>query len=368
VAFLNPGEDDPVDEPLLHLVTPDVWRAALAAGAVRPSVAPFVHLSTPAQVALPAERLYPGRDDLYLLVLDPARIPAEVRWEPGVPGDPAAMRFPHAYGPVPIPAVLAVVPYRPPFTEPAVPPADVAGRIIGFEASILRRAATTETPVTGGVAIRTAVAPDSHHHNELLVAGTTDADTLDAEADATLAGLGHRCASLLGEVHAPLAAELAGRGWLVEELVHMAAPAAGSPSGRVEQVDRAALRRLWEAAWRREIPGVPDAVVAQLSERYAAEEPVVDLRYLAVRDGGEVVAGALLKIDGATAALDAVGTDVAHRGLGHGDALVTDALALAAAAGCDLVGLAAAADDWPRDWYLRCGFTEVGRSWFTTKR
>ena len=80
--------------------------------------------------------------------------------------------------------------------------------------------------------------------------------------------------------------------------------------------------------------------------------------------GGTVVAAAVLKIDGATAGLDAVGTDPAHRGRGHGDALVTDALALAAAAGCDVVGLDASIDDWPRDWYARRGFAETTRSWF----
>ena len=91
---------------------------------------------------------------------------------------------------------------------------------------------------------------------------------------------------------------------------------------------------------------------------------MVDVRYLAVRMGGTVVAAAVLKIDGATAGLDAVGTDPAHRGRGHGDALVTDALALAAAAGCDVVGLDASIDDWPRDWYARRGFAETTRSWF----
>lgn len=60
-----------------------------------------MHLSTPDQVALPAQRLFAGRSDLVLLVLDPARIDGagiDVRWEPGVPTDPASMRFPHAYG------------------------------------------------------------------------------------------------------------------------------------------------------------------------------------------------------------------------------------------------------------------------------
>jgi uncharacterized protein (DUF952 family) len=113
--------------PLLHLIEPAAWRAAREAGAVRPpSLAEvgFVHLSTPDQVHLPAARLFPGRRDLLLLVVDPARLPDEVRFEPGVPGDPEAMRFPHLYGPLPLSAVTAVVPY-----EPGVDPVldDVAG-------------------------------------------------------------------------------------------------------------------------------------------------------------------------------------------------------------------------------------------------
>ncbi len=73
----------------------------------------FVHLSTPRQVHLPANRLFPGREDLVLLRVDPARLNAPVRWEPGVPSDPESMRFPHLYGPLPIAAVTAVLDYRP---------------------------------------------------------------------------------------------------------------------------------------------------------------------------------------------------------------------------------------------------------------
>jgi uncharacterized protein (DUF952 family) len=32
-----------------------------------------------------------------------------VRFEPGVPGDPASMRFPHLYGPLPVTAVVRTV-------------------------------------------------------------------------------------------------------------------------------------------------------------------------------------------------------------------------------------------------------------------
>ena len=96
----------------MHLCTAADWEAARAAGALEPpSLAEvgFVHLSTPEQVTLPADRLFRGRSDVLLLVIDPARIGAEIRWEPGVPGDPESMRFPHAYGPIPTAAVTAAV-------------------------------------------------------------------------------------------------------------------------------------------------------------------------------------------------------------------------------------------------------------------
>jgi uncharacterized protein (DUF952 family) len=73
----------------------------------------FVHLSTPEQVHLPANRLYAGRGDLVLLRIDPARLTSEVRWEPGVATDPDSMVFPHLYGPLPATAVISVTSYRP---------------------------------------------------------------------------------------------------------------------------------------------------------------------------------------------------------------------------------------------------------------
>jgi len=100
----------------LHLCGAAEWESSSALGEHRPeslSSVGFVHLSTPQQVHLPANRLYRGRTDLVLLHIDPDRLTDPVRWEPGVPGDPASMLFPHLYGPLPTAAVTEVTPYRP---------------------------------------------------------------------------------------------------------------------------------------------------------------------------------------------------------------------------------------------------------------
>ncbi|MBA2552955.1 MAG: DUF952 domain-containing protein [Geodermatophilaceae bacterium] len=101
---------------LLHLTTDAEWQAARDRGAVvAASLAAvgFIHLSTAEQVHLPANALFSGRDDIVLLWIDPARLAATLRWEPGQPNDPDGMLFPHLYGPIEIESVLWVVPYRP---------------------------------------------------------------------------------------------------------------------------------------------------------------------------------------------------------------------------------------------------------------
>jgi uncharacterized protein (DUF952 family) len=101
---------------LVHLCSHDDWAMARAAGELRPpSLAEvgFVHLSAPEQVHLPANRLYAGRRDLVLLVCAAALLGSPVRWEPGVPTDPASMLFPHLFGPLPSSAVRGTRPYLP---------------------------------------------------------------------------------------------------------------------------------------------------------------------------------------------------------------------------------------------------------------
>lgn len=101
---------------LVHLCRAREWEEAQRAGELRPGSLTdvgFVHLSAPWQVHLPADRLFGGRTDLVVLFVDPVRLAAPLRWEPGVPTDPASMLFPHMYGVLPVSAVVDVEPYRP---------------------------------------------------------------------------------------------------------------------------------------------------------------------------------------------------------------------------------------------------------------
>ncbi|WP_102417974.1 DUF952 domain-containing protein [Mycobacterium sp. 4858] len=101
---------------LVHLCGRDEWSRARTCGEIRPDASGggrFIHLSTPEQVHLPANRLFRGRGDLVLLHIDPARLDSEVRSEPGFSTDPESMLFPHLYGPLPTHAVIRVTDYRP---------------------------------------------------------------------------------------------------------------------------------------------------------------------------------------------------------------------------------------------------------------
>ena len=98
---------------LVHLCGLEEWSRARDQGGIALGGAEFIHLSTPEQVHLPANRLYRGRDDLVLLHIDPAVLDSPVRWEPGVATDPESMLFPHLYGPLPVRAVIGVTAYPP---------------------------------------------------------------------------------------------------------------------------------------------------------------------------------------------------------------------------------------------------------------
>lgn len=98
-----------------HITTRPEWDAALAEGAYRADTLAsegFIHASTREQVLGVANARFRGAPYLVLLVIDPERLSAELRWEESEPGQPP---FPHIYGPLDVDAVVNVVsfPERP---------------------------------------------------------------------------------------------------------------------------------------------------------------------------------------------------------------------------------------------------------------
>lgn len=361
---------------LLHMTTPAAWRVALAAGTYIapsrfvPGGEEFIHLSTPAQVDRPANLLYAGREDLLLLVLDPDRLDGEVVLEPGAHGE--AELFPHLYGTIPTAAVTSVVPWPPGPDGVFVPPeglpapADLTARALAFEPSLARRRAAAVIPFDDGFATLDPRVPSSYEHNGLwFTEPATSADEVREVADHLLAELAHRRAV---SDH-PLPADL---GWDVDEQAIMVLPPeAPTPAPiadvAVEAVTRETMERLWDPMWRLSIPGIDDDAVGDLLRREGFADAHLRVVDLAVRgDDGTPVAGAQLRIDGATAALEAVMTVPERRRERLGHAVVAEAIRRARAAGCDLVWLVAFADDWPREWYARLGFTEVATRWVAT--
>ncbi len=99
-----------MQETLFHIVGRSNWAAAQALGYYEPDgfdAEGFIHLSLKHQILRPANLLYTGRDDLMLLVIDHAKLTAEVIFEPGSHGE--AEHFPHLYGRMNLDAVEGVI-------------------------------------------------------------------------------------------------------------------------------------------------------------------------------------------------------------------------------------------------------------------
>lgn len=104
-------------EPIYHIAYATDWENARAAGRYTVSTRGvtlaeqgYIHASTAAQVAATANRFYAGEVGLVVLVIDPAALGADVRFEPPAPG--VAELFPHIYGPIEAAAVTDTVPLR----------------------------------------------------------------------------------------------------------------------------------------------------------------------------------------------------------------------------------------------------------------
>jgi uncharacterized protein (DUF952 family) len=102
---------------ILHITTRKAWIDATRAGrysAASLETEGFIHCSTLKQVLPVAAKYYAGQTGLVLLEIDPAKLFAELKWEPPAgggppPGVPEGDVFPHVYGPINPDAVVQVV-------------------------------------------------------------------------------------------------------------------------------------------------------------------------------------------------------------------------------------------------------------------
>ena len=101
---------------IYHITSRAAWNEARQRGDYRADsleTEGFIHCSTEEQVVPVAEQLFKGHGDLYLLMIDPALLSSDLKWEPPAegappPGVPEGDLFPHIYGPINLDAVVKV--------------------------------------------------------------------------------------------------------------------------------------------------------------------------------------------------------------------------------------------------------------------
>ncbi|WP_161884447.1 DUF952 domain-containing protein [Deinococcus alpinitundrae] len=98
---------------IVHITDADAWQEAQRHGQyVHASLGTqgFIHCSTPTEQQLieVANTLFQGQSDLVLLLVDPAQLTSELKYEEY---EDSGLFFPHIYGPINTDAVSRVVPF-----------------------------------------------------------------------------------------------------------------------------------------------------------------------------------------------------------------------------------------------------------------
>lgn len=239
------------------------------------------------------------------------------------------------------------------------------------------RAATVVDLADGVWALLSPEHPSSFVHNTVMARRDAGGEQLVAWADDVLggAGLAHRHLVLQTPLSDATLAVLAEAGYALEPEVVMTRPSALGPMAVpegvvVEQVEPEAScdfeARLWREEW---IPGIGDSELGDLLARRSRMDVAGPYLTFAVRDAaGTIVAAADMAVRGDAAEIDGVATWPEHRGRGYGDALVGACVAEAIARGLPHLHLEALTDDWPRHWYARRGWAELGPFTSATRR
>jgi GNAT superfamily N-acetyltransferase len=244
-------------------------------------------------------------------------------------------------------------------------------RCIGFISRMADRAAGKKEPSPYGVALLDPALPGVWSRNFLLANTELEASAgeLAAEADRLLgeAGVRHRKVEVFdADAGARLEPGFRALGWNAECDVIMVArrdPDRRLDTSLVEEVTVDELVPAWTDGWRADPDIVGEDVARQLVENKRRLSDVVDTRFFATREEGEVASYCELYSDGSAAQIENVLTLERFRNRGLARAMVSRALDEARDGGHDLVFLLADRDDWPRKLYEKLGFDEVGHIW-----
>jgi GNAT superfamily N-acetyltransferase len=216
--------------------------------------------------------------------------------------------------------------------------------------------------------LRTPGFARSFAHNTLLLTGDPGPDATLQWVEQALAGVDHRHITAYCALTEPTLHALGATGYQVQAEILMTRPVSAgplrSPAG-VEVVtlpaDDPVLERLHTRFWQDEWgPDLDAATVHDLVDRRAVMDRAGSVTSLVVLTGGEAAASIDVCVRDDIAELDALSTLPEHRGRGLGAALFARGVEVARQAGAELVLLTVLADDWPRQWYSRLGFDELG--------
>ncbi|MEV7540913.1 GNAT family N-acetyltransferase [Streptomyces sp. NPDC089915] len=235
-----------------------------------------------------------------------------------------------------------------------------------FLSAFARRRAGRTVEVPGGFAALDDEFALSHSNNHLVIDGATDPAALPALADRALGHLDHRLITVLDEELGEACAEPLLRAGYTRStylvMLHGGPVPAGGGAGEVDLED---LRVPLARRWRGYLPDAGEEVIRQLVDRREAGRRGADeVRFIGARTPeGEVASWADLYLDRATgtAQIEDLITSELHLGRGYADAVLATALRHAADARCGTRFLTADAEDWPRHWYERRGFSVIGR-------
>ncbi|MGW3241553.1 GNAT family N-acetyltransferase [Streptomyces sp. NPDC001070] len=239
-------------------------------------------------------------------------------------------------------------------------------QIRAFVAAFARRQAARTVDLPGGFAVLDDAYAYSHGNNHVVVDGAMDPEVLPALADEALGHLKHRAITVLDDATGTAcAAPLIRAGYHHSAELVMLHTGPVPDGGPAAEVDLDAFRAPLARRWRGFLPEADDEVIRQLVDRREVRRRGADVvRFIGARTPeGDVVSWADLYIDPAsgTAQIEDLITSEAHLGRGYADAVLSTALRQAVDAGCATRFLIADADDWPRHWYARRGFTAIGR-------